>query len=214
MAHAKPEASEEGLTATSALLSAGRQRSAKKPAEVLAWRSLLTPPWLGCMDYRSIDVSRLCACAVGVEPQQYDFGQGFDSEWDIPFERTEADRANGEYEPMMNYRYELPEFTMPDDVKRWLDDAGAVTVVYFPKEDRYYLALTGGGMDLSWDICRAYVLLGYLPPLHFCDLPKFAGMNLRSVRNAKVLQSCTRSAQVSVNGALNVQRTLQALARS
>ncbi len=30
MAHAKPEASEEGLTATSALLSAGRQRSAKE----------------------------------------------------------------------------------------------------------------------------------------------------------------------------------------
>ena len=41
MAHAKPEASEEGLTATSALLSAGRQRPAKKPVEVLAWRFLL-----------------------------------------------------------------------------------------------------------------------------------------------------------------------------
>jgi hypothetical protein len=35
----------------------------------------------------------------------------------------------------------------------------------------YELALTGGGMDLSWEICEAFVRLGFLPPVHFCDLP-------------------------------------------
>ena len=37
------------------------------------------------------------------------------------------------------------------------------------------LALTGGGMDFTWDIAEAFIDLGYLPPLHFCDLPGMAG---------------------------------------
>ena len=35
------------------------------------------------------------------------------------------------------------------------------------------LALTGGGMDLSIEICLAYIALGYAPPTHFCcHLPR------------------------------------------
>ena len=32
------------------------------------------------------------------------------------------------------------------------------------------LAVSAGGMDLSWDVCEAYLLLGYLPPLNFYHL--------------------------------------------
>lgn len=165
------------------------------------------------MNYTAIDVRRLSVRATEVEPQYYDFGHGYGSEWELPFERTDSELADGEYEPMMNDRYKLPEFTMPDNIKELLDEAGAVTVVYFPEEETYYLALSGGGMNLSWDICRAYMLLGYLPPLYFCDLPKFAGMNLRRVRNAKVIQACKRSADVSANRAMRVKKELQALVR-
>lgn len=37
------------------------------------------------------------------------------------------------------------------------------------------LALTGGGMDLSWEICEAFMILGSLPPAHFVRrLPRMA----------------------------------------
>lgn len=166
------------------------------------------------MNYRSIDVASLNAWAIQVEPQHYDFMRGYGSAWEVPFERTEAELEDGEYEPMMNYRYKLPDFKMPTNIKGLLDEAGSVTVVYFPEEDTYYLALSGGGMDLSWDICRAYILLGYLPPLDFCELPKFADMNLRRLRYAKVIQACKRSAKASVYHALRIKKDLRVLARN
>lgn len=37
-------------------------------------------------------------------------------------------------------------------------------------------ALTGGGMDLSWEICEAFIRCGYLPPFVYAsDLPDMAG---------------------------------------
>jgi hypothetical protein len=76
---------------------------------------------------------------------------------------------------MMNYWY--PVESIDDD-----DDAvsAAVAIRDLPLcvvrvGNDYGMALTGGGMDLSWDICAAYVALGCLPPAHFADLPSFAG---------------------------------------
>lgn len=34
-------------------------------------------------------------------------------------------------------------------------------------EGEYGLALTGGGMDYGWEICEAYIRLGFLPPVYF-----------------------------------------------
>jgi len=76
-------------------------------------------------------------------------------------------------EPMMNCYYPLPnaDHLEPDDVKK-ID--GPVVLIQFEDGD-WALALSGGGMDLSWDICKAFVDLGFLPPTHFADLPEFAG---------------------------------------
>ena len=71
---------------------------------------------------------------------------------------------------MMNYAYPCA----------WHDGAtAALMLVDLPlvpvvlADGTHALALTGGGMDLSWEICRAYVALGFLPPLHYCrDLPR------------------------------------------
>jgi len=160
------------------------------------------------MNYSAIKVKNLSACAINVTLQDY-----YRSEWEIPFEQTEAEREDGVWDPMTNDRYELPCFKMPDNVKELLDKAGSVTLVYFPEEETYYLALNGGGMDLSWDICRAYMLLGYLPPLSCCELPRLAGMNYRRVRNAKVLQACKYSVEVSTSYARRVKEKLRALTR-
>jgi hypothetical protein len=52
---------------------------------------------------------------------------------------------------------------------------GCVSAVSLPGGG-FGLALTGGGMDLSWQICDAFVAAGYLPPFHFCrGLPTMAG---------------------------------------
>ena len=56
-------------------------------------------------------------------------------------------------------------------------------------DDESVLALAGAGMDFSWDICRTYILLGYLPPFHFCDLPQMAGYSDDVIRDA-CIKSC------------------------
>lgn len=90
----------------------------------------------------------------------------------------------GQEEPMMNYYY-------PCDLsggRYGLDPGDAqfiLSVNHLPLtvvevrgpdgEDHPALALTGGGMDLSWEICEAYCRLGQIPPMHFWDLPDMCG---------------------------------------
>ena len=66
--------------------------------------------------------------------------------------------------PMMNYAYPLE--TTPDN-KKVIEVCRETncTVMYNDEEDSYYLALTGGGMDLSQDIALAYNILETWIPL-------------------------------------------------
>jgi hypothetical protein len=76
--------------------------------------------------------------------------------------------------PMMNYAYPLPEDIDGPDAAYKLRDLPLVPV---EMDGSWYLALTGGGMDLSWEICAAYVTLGFLPPMHFAgNLPRIGTM--------------------------------------
>lgn len=74
--------------------------------------------------------------------------------------------------PMMNYycpielRYDMTHEAAADI----LADTCLVLVEVHGETG---LALSGGGMDLSWEICEAFMLLGSLPPAHFARrLPK------------------------------------------
>jgi hypothetical protein len=95
--------------------------------------------------------------------------------------------------PMYNFIYQVC-------VERLgLDDA-VMAIANLPLaiveiEEIKYLALTGCGMDLSWEICDGYMRLGYLPPAHFVDLPEFAGKKLRS-RERWVMAGMRRSLQL------------------
>lgn len=74
-------------------------------------------------------------------------------------------------EPMMSYYYPLPHADLkPEDAKK-ID--GPLVLVQF-EDGSWALALSGGGMDLSWEICKAHIDLGYLPPIHFSALPEMA----------------------------------------
>jgi hypothetical protein len=59
--------------------------------------------------------------------------------------------------PAMNYAY--PLFSEPDEEKiARVCEETSCTVVYNLQDDSYYLALTGGGMDLSQSIAMAYII--------------------------------------------------------
>ena len=68
------------------------------------------------------------------------------------------------------------------------------------------LALTGGGMDLSWEICSAFLSLGFYPPVHF-RLPAMCGRGL-SEHDLLIAEACKESARIAAGWA---QRTCQAI---
>jgi hypothetical protein len=99
--------------------------------------------------------------------------------------------------PMMSYHYPLPAF----DADRFDAREAAQKIRDLPlcviewDNGSYSLALTGGGMDLSWEIAEAFMRLGYLPPLAYCDLPEFAGMELNE-RRRWIIAGCLRTTEV------------------
>lgn len=122
--------------------------------------------------------------------------------WDCPEcgEQHDCDSADG---PMMNYYYPLPDYRIDTDDAVKL--AGVcLCLVHFhgngSDEDgielpTYALALTGGGMDLSWDIAEAHMRLGYMPPAFVCDLPNFAGSNNADPLKAWIIAGCKRTGE-------------------
>ena len=94
----------------------------------------------------------------------------------------------------MSYYYPLCESEL--DVER---TARAIRhlplcVVEWVKDGGYALALTGGGMDLSWEICEAFMRLGYLPPTRF-EPPAMAGRGTSS-KDRWILRGYLRACRV------------------
>lgn len=90
------------------------------------------------------------------------------------------------------------------------DDA-AETIAHLPlcviqfRDGETGFALTGGGQDLSWEICEAYIAVGCCPPFHFCsDLPRLAGHKPK----AEVLAGVRRTIEVSRIWADSAERRL------
>lgn len=161
--------------------------------------------------------SILSYAAIDIKPQDIDWTLGYTETWDffvgcrcekcgeIIMGRggeQHCDLNNGESEcdgwvessegPMMNYFYSLPDFE--GDVEQTCRKLShlPLCLVQFTDTDQWALALTGGGMDLSWEICEAFAICGYLPPTHFCDLPKMAGRG-ESSRDRRIISTCRQS---------------------
>ena len=108
-----------------------------------------------------------------------------------------------EFAPMMNYYYRLPNYEgdrdpEADQLLLYQSSVSVVIVMIRGGEylaDTYALALSGGGMDLSWDICHAFILLGYVPPLFACDVPEFAGQDNSKEPFWSILKACLQSAE-------------------
>lgn len=112
-----------------------------------------------------------------------------------------------EWSPMMNYAYPLPsgQGFEPASAQARLMSVGCVVVVML--DDEPHLALSGGGMDLSWEICHAFLVLGFRPPLHFSELPQMAGRG-SSDGDLAILGACLESAEIAARWAGNVVERL------
>jgi len=101
--------------------------------------------------------------------------------------------------PMMNFVYSLEKEVSLDDVTKI---SANVCMVCFSEDAQdaglpeYGFALTGGGMDMSWDIAGAYVDLGFLPPTTVVSrLPEFAGDTLTE-RKARIIEAMRQDYRV------------------
>ena len=114
--------------------------------------------------------------------------------------------------PMMNYFYPCPFKASMRDAAKAIEDL-PLCVVELRGEERG-LALTGGGMDLAWEICAAYIALGFLPPIHFAGrLPDMAGLSMKSDRTRKVVHYAKESASCAVNWRSNDARRVDEIAK-
>jgi hypothetical protein len=109
--------------------------------------------------------------------------------------------------PMMNFWYPLPGGN--DDVLNIGDvhPADAIGAAYLLRDlplcvvevdSVMGLALTGAGMDFTWEIVEAYTTLGYLPPSYFWDLPRM-GNRGTSERDRYLIATVTKSVDARLN---------------
>lgn len=95
--------------------------------------------------------------------------------------------------PMMNYFYPVDIKSCEDAAKLLADSCLCVVEM---RDGTTGLALTGGGMDLSWEICAAFIKIGFLPPVHFADLPSMGGKTLTK-ENRLIVAACLKSCEVA-----------------
>lgn len=191
------------------------------------------------MNWSKLKVHNLRNDAVGFKSVEYDFGQGYGYRWEFfsadfcdkcgklvetidegshrSIDATDCDGWVSASSPQINYYYPLPDdASIPVNGAERLAGLPLVLVRHFDEEGEttgYGLALTGGGMDLAWEICEGYIRLGYLPPTHHCTLPRFAGQSA-TARNRAILRACKRSLRLAANWNLYELRRLQGFFKS
>lgn len=178
-------------------------------------------------------VAELWVDSVGAKPVNRDWSEGYAKEWDFheapscpecdtyceyeykvdewvcPNDSCEEEGVEplddeGRSGPMMNYHYPLPDVDRVGGAEEAASSIADLPLCVVDWMDgTYSLALTGGGMDLSWEICEAFTRLGFLPPLHFCDLPKMA-----YDESTYVVAACKRSADIAAGWAASTSARL------
>jgi hypothetical protein len=99
-------------------------------------------------------------------------------------------------EPIVNCLYPLPSDFDPKG-KRVLELPNCTLVVL--KDQTYALALTCVGMDCSHEICLSYMLLGYLPPICFCDLRRSSSSGFpESASDRALVKACKESCRIAL----------------
>jgi hypothetical protein len=118
-------------------------------------------------------------------------------------------------EPMMNYAYPLE--TTPDDEEIIeVCKRTNCTVMYKDDEDAYYLALCGGGMNLSQDIALAYNILEKWIPLDLAlKVSTQDGLSQGGKDFRQVMRACKDSIKIDINnGKQRIKAIREAIKKS
>jgi hypothetical protein len=122
--------------------------------------------------------------------------EGYCRSKDCSFFNQKPSEEYTEHFPIYNERYGLPTTKRYGTEEADELHSVSLTIVAFGENGwgdvKHYLALTGAGMDFTWDIAEAYMLLGFLPPVIFCDLPRMAGYG-KSELHQWVIAGCKRA---------------------
>jgi hypothetical protein len=108
-------------------------------------------------------------------------------EWESMFETFEQDLQGG---PSFGYAYPTDGLDFDPETANKIAD---LSLCLLSIDGDTYLALSGGGMNMSWEICAAFVALGLLPPVHFAkDLPAM-GARPDNASQRVVVDACRQS---------------------
>lgn len=152
------------------------------------------------------------ACAVrariveAIDDEEVDGIEGWRDT--VRYHMTQDDGAES-FQPMMSYYYPLPGLSSRMTAETAQEEIMGTACVIALVNDEPVLALAGGGMDLSPSICKAYVLLGYYPPLHFAEgLPRL-GKGYGNGMSRRVVEACVESARIAESWAKRARERLE-----
>lgn len=98
--------------------------------------------------------------------------------------------------PMMNYYYPLPDnVEVKESAEKLIDLPLCIVEI---EGSGTAMALTGCGMDMTWEICEAYMLLGMLPPTSFADSLPLMSDRGNTAKDRWIISGC----RTSINCAL------------
>lgn len=134
-------------------------------------------------------------------------------EYSFPFGVTDKEIKDKTFDPSVNYLYPLPDFEEHKrnivNMRATAEQIAPITIVFFHKSDTYYLGVTGYGQDFTWNLVRAYLWLGYLPPVEYCRLPMFEGTDIRNPMEKVVVLAIKKSLELAKQTIEIKQRELE-----
>ncbi|MGG5810888.1 hypothetical protein [Falsiroseomonas sp. CW058] len=123
------------------------------------------------------ELGRSCVFINETVDAPSDFDEGFNPV--VPAGDPDGDIDS--YYPMMTAMWPVAvtyRQSVADSAELMHRHGGATSLITWERngEEEIFIALTGGGMDLRFDIAMAYICCGQLPPARLMsDLPSFAG---------------------------------------
>lgn len=104
-----------------------------------------------------------------------------------------CDISEDQNEPMMSYAYPLETAPSDENIIEVCENTNC-TVMYNIEEDCYYIALCGGGMDLSQDIALAYHILEKWVPFEMAlQVSTQDGLSTYNKSFRKTMRACRDS---------------------
>lgn len=108
----------------------------------------------------------------------------------------ECDISEDCAEPMMNYAYPLHHEPTEEEILRVVKET-SLTIMENQDSGDWFLALCGGGMDLSQSIGYAYLICGYIPDAMAFNVSSQYGLNISGKKYFELMKKVVESLENS-----------------